>query len=108
MLQHRSKLFPGFTARYNINRLVYYETSGDIVAAIAREKQIKSWGRMKKIALIESANRDWKDLSEAWYGGSATMHVRRPRQKPERDSSAWLGVGMTPDPPTPQQHRLKG
>jgi putative endonuclease len=47
---------------------VYYEVVGEILAAIAREKQIKSWGRTKKIALIESANRDWKDLSAAWYG----------------------------------------
>ena len=66
VVQHRGKLFPGFTARYNINRLVYFEASGDVVVAIAREKQIKSWGRMKKIALIESLNRDWKDLSEGW------------------------------------------
>jgi putative endonuclease len=58
VLQHRRKLLPGFTARYNINRLVYYEVSGEIVAAVAREKQIKSWGRKKKIALIESVNRD--------------------------------------------------
>ena len=68
VLQHRGKLLPGFTARYNINRLVYYEVSSEILAAIAREKQIKSWGRKKKIALIESVNRDWKDLSAAWYG----------------------------------------
>ena len=68
VLQHRRKLLPGFTARYNINRLVYYEVSGEILAAIAREKQIKSWGRKKKISLIESVNRDWKDLSAAWYG----------------------------------------
>jgi len=68
VLQHRGKLLPGFTARYNINRLVYYEVSGEILAAIAREKQIKSWGRKKKIALIESVNRDWKDLSTAGYG----------------------------------------
>ena len=68
VLQHRRKLLPGFTARYNINRLVYYEVCGEILAAIAREKQIKSWGRKKKIALIESVNRDWKDLSAAWYG----------------------------------------
>jgi putative endonuclease len=47
---------------------VYYEVSSEILAAIAREKQIKSWGRKKKIALIESVNRDWKDLSAAWYG----------------------------------------
>jgi len=58
VLQHRRKLLPGFTARYNINRLVYYEVSGEVVAAIAREKKIKSWSRKKKIALIESVNRD--------------------------------------------------
>ena len=67
VLQHRRKLLGGFTARYNINRLVYYEVSGENSAVIAREKQIKSWSRKKKLALIESANRDWKDLSAAWY-----------------------------------------
>ena len=67
VLQHRGNLLPGFTARYNINRLVYYEVFGEILAAIAREKQIKSWGRKKKIPLIESVNRDWKHLSAAWY-----------------------------------------
>lgn len=66
--QHREKVFGGFTARYKINRFVYCEPCGDIVAAIAREKQIKSWRRMKKVALIESVNRDWKDLSDGWYG----------------------------------------
>ncbi len=66
VLQHRRKLVGEFTARYNINRLVYYEVSGEILAAIAREKQIKSWSRKKKITLIESVNRDWKDLSDAW------------------------------------------
>ncbi|HEV3279544.1 MAG TPA: GIY-YIG nuclease family protein [Terriglobia bacterium] len=66
--EHREKVFGGFTARSNINRLVYCETCGDVVAAIAREKQIKSWRRLKKIALIESANRDWKDLSDGWFG----------------------------------------
>ncbi len=68
VLQPRGKLLPGFTARYNINRLVHFKACGDIWAAIAREKQIKSWSRKKKIALIESMNRDWKDLSAAWYG----------------------------------------
>jgi putative endonuclease len=67
VLQHRRKLLGGFTARYKINRLVYFEVSGEILGAIAREKQIKSWSRKKKIALIESVNRDWKDLSAAWY-----------------------------------------
>ena len=68
VLQHRRKLVPGFTGRYNINRLVYYERFGDARAAISREKQIKGWLRTKKIVLIESANRDWKELSEGWYG----------------------------------------
>jgi len=68
VLQHRRKLLGGFTAQYNINRLVYYEVSSEIIAAITREKQIKSWSREKKIALIESTNRDWKDLSTSWNG----------------------------------------
>ena len=74
VLQHRRKLLGGFTACYNINRLVYYEVSSEIVAAIAREKQIKGWSRKKKNALIESVNRDWEDLSAEWYGsrGGAT------------------------------------
>jgi putative endonuclease len=66
--EHRQNLIPGFTSRYNINRLVHFEVFGDIRAAINREKQIKGWLRQKKIGLIESANRDWKDLSDGWYG----------------------------------------
>ncbi len=73
VLQHRGKLLPGFTARYNIHRLVCYEAFGEILAAIAREKQIKSWSRRKKIALIESVNRDWKDLSATWYGTQGSV-----------------------------------
>ena len=55
-----------FTNRYKINRLVYFEETEDVTAAITREKQIKSWLRVRKIALIESANPAWKDLSEDW------------------------------------------
>jgi putative endonuclease len=66
--EHQRKMVPGFTRRYNISRLVYYEACGDILAAIAREKQIKSWRRDKKVVLIESMNRDWKDLSATWFG----------------------------------------
>jgi putative endonuclease len=65
--QHKQKLIEGFTKRYNITRLVYYEETTDVKAAIAREKQIKGWLRKKKIALIESSNLEWKDLSEEWY-----------------------------------------
>lgn len=60
--QHMSKLVPGFTARYNVRKLVYYEPFGDVRLAIAREKQIKGWLRKRKIALIESRNPSWKDL----------------------------------------------
>jgi putative endonuclease len=67
--EHKYKAAPGFTCRYNVNRLVYYEATPDVRAAIAREKQIKGWLRSKKIALIESANPEWRDLSEAWAAG---------------------------------------
>jgi putative endonuclease len=60
--QHQEKLAEGFTTRYNINRLVYYETSIDALSSIAREKQIKSGSRAKKIALIEAMNPQWRDL----------------------------------------------
>ena len=65
--QHKEKIVGGFTAKYNITRLVYYEETSDVRAAIAREKQIKGWLRAKKIALIEAENPDWHDLSEEWY-----------------------------------------
>jgi putative endonuclease len=61
--QHKLKEIPGFTAKYNITRLVYYEETGDVLAAIEREKTIKGWLRAKKIALIESVNPTWQDLS---------------------------------------------
>ncbi len=64
--EHKEKTAPGFTSTYNINRLVYCEDFGDIRDVIAREKQIKGWLRGKKIALIESVNPKWRDLSEDW------------------------------------------
>ena len=64
IVEHRLKLVDGFSARYNVTRLVYYQEFGDIRNAIAREKQIKGWLRAKKIALIESTNPRWKDLAE--------------------------------------------
>ena len=87
VLQHRSKSLAGFTALYNINRLVYYETTGDVRAAIAREKQIKGWSRAKKVALIESVSRDWKDLREGWYGPQAHPLAEPAKKQTERDSS---------------------
>lgn len=62
--QHKHAQTPGFTAKYNCKRLVYYEQFQDMVSAITREKQIKSGSRQKKIILIESMNPYWKDLYE--------------------------------------------
>ena len=62
--QHQQKLVEGFTQKYNVTRLVHYEMTEDVHAALAREKQIKSWRRSKKVALIESMNPAWKDLSD--------------------------------------------
>ena len=64
MAQHRSGVHhSSFTKRYNVDRLVYFEISSDIKAAIAREKQLKGWRRDKKEALINSFNPDWDDLA---------------------------------------------
>ena len=65
--EHKHKLVEGFTKKYNITRLVYYEQTSDIKAAIAREKQIKGWLRSKKVGLIESLNPNWSDLSVEWF-----------------------------------------
>jgi putative endonuclease len=65
--EHKNKMVDGFTKKYNLTILVYYEETGDIQSAIEREKQIKGWLRNKKIALIESVNPHWNDLSEGWY-----------------------------------------
>jgi putative endonuclease len=65
--EHKNKLVKGFTSQYNILFLVYYEETSSIHTAIEREKQIKGWLRAKKIALIDSMNSEWKDLSEEWY-----------------------------------------
>jgi putative endonuclease len=67
VFEHKTKLIPGFTNKYNIDQLVYFETCPDIGSAIAREKQIKGWTRAKKIALIEENNPDWQDFSATWY-----------------------------------------
>jgi putative endonuclease len=65
--RHKHHVFPGFTAQYNIVRLVYFETTSNSVAAITREKQLKRWPRPRKIRLIELHNPDWRDLSNDWY-----------------------------------------
>ena len=66
MYEHKHHLMAGFTSKYDLTRLVYFEETSDVNIAIAREKQIKGWLRAKKVALIESMNPDWRDLSEEW------------------------------------------
>jgi putative endonuclease len=61
--EHQHKLCKGFTARYNVEKLVFFEATSDVESAIAREKQIKGWLRLKKNALVESMNPEWRDLS---------------------------------------------
>ncbi|OGU56172.1 MAG: hypothetical protein A2V66_09570 [Ignavibacteria bacterium RBG_13_36_8] len=61
--EHKNKLLPGFTAKYNVTKLVYFEETPDINSAIAREKQIKAGSRKKKETLINSFNKNWNDLS---------------------------------------------
>jgi len=65
--QHKSKQVEGFTKKYNIDKLLYFETFGDVYSAIGREKSIKGWLRKKKLDLIKTSNRDWIDISQDWY-----------------------------------------
>jgi len=67
VFEHKNKLIPGFTSKYNITKLVYYEEFNEIKDAISREKQIKGWIRRKKIELIERMNPEWEDLSKDWF-----------------------------------------
>jgi putative endonuclease len=68
MYEHKQRATPGFTNKYNCTRLLYYEETNDVSVAIAREKQLKGWLRKRKVALIESVNPDWRDLSADWFG----------------------------------------
>ena len=65
--EHKTKQIDGFTKKYNVTRLVYYEETNDVSVAIEREKQIKKWRRSKKIDLIKSHNKKWEDLSKGWF-----------------------------------------
>jgi putative endonuclease len=65
--QHKEGKIEGFTKRYNIDKLVYYESYADVNEAILREKQIKGWLRSKKVSLIEEDNESWEDLGRGWF-----------------------------------------
>ncbi len=65
--EHKSKLIEGFSEKYNVDRLVYFEETTDIQSAIQREKNLKKWNRKWKNELIEKVNPEYKDLSEGWF-----------------------------------------
>ena len=75
--QHKSHTFGGFTARYNVTNLVYFERYGSVGKAIRREKELKGWRREKKVALIETENPKWRDLSYGWYQPTRLLPLRK-------------------------------
>ena len=70
--EHKRGLTPGFTSRYRVSRLVYFEEFGDVRDAIACEKQLKGWVRGRKTRLIEQKNPTWEDLADTWFAGRRT------------------------------------
>jgi putative endonuclease len=68
LFEHRHGLCYGFTRRYNVTRLVYFESTPSAFSAITRERQLKGWSRRKKVQLIESSNPEWLDLAADWFG----------------------------------------
>jgi putative endonuclease len=76
VFEHKFHRMEGFTDKYDVERLLYWESYDDVYEAIGREKQLKEWRRAKKIALIESTNPRWLDLSREWYPG-----MKNPRAK---------------------------
>jgi putative endonuclease len=88
-LQHKAGEIEGFTKKYHINRLVYYETFKYVNNALAREKQVKAWTRAKRLALIKTMNPAWQDLAEGW-GELTTLQiphfVRDDNPKEENDN----------------------
>ncbi|HEX8252071.1 MAG TPA: GIY-YIG nuclease family protein [Thermoanaerobaculia bacterium] len=79
MWQHKNKALPGFTKRYNCDRLVYYEIFDEVNQAIEREKQLKNWPRARKNELVESMNPAWNDLAADWYVESLVFDPDQPK-----------------------------
>ena len=90
--EHKNDINPGFTSKYRIHRLVYFESFKYVGNAIAREKRIKSWLREKKVALIRSANPTWQDLSQEWFDG---QNVRRISFEAKQKSRSFASLRMT-------------
>jgi putative endonuclease len=107
VFEHKFKRIPGFTEKYNLFKLVYFEAFGDIRDAIRREKEIKGWLRSKKVVLIESVNPQWKDLAEDHYKsgvkfkgmssggpdvGPKDLNLRARQDGPRRLLELWFGA----------------
>ncbi len=92
--QHREHRPDTYTARYNIDRLVYYEVFQYVNTAIAREKELKDWNRAKKIALIESINPTWEDLSLRW--DVATPENRSLRDDKQKSDTSLVSLFVIP------------
>ena len=73
LYEHQNKLVKGFTSKYNVNKLVYFDCTTVARSAIAREKQIKGWTRQKKLDLISELNPQWRDLSADWHKGDSSL-----------------------------------
>jgi putative endonuclease len=86
--QHKEGRGGGFTSKYRVNRLVYYETYQDVEEAILREKRVKGWIRQKKVALISSRNPTWEDLSDGWD----FVSPYKPRAEARQRAEATLGA----------------
>ncbi|MDD5341782.1 MAG: GIY-YIG nuclease family protein [Patescibacteria group bacterium] len=69
IFEHKTKFNKGFTEKYNVSKLVYFEETNEIGEAIRREKQLKGWNREWKLVLIENANPNWHDLAAGWFSG---------------------------------------
>ncbi len=80
MFEHRRRGVPGFTQKYNVTQLMYLEAFRDVRDAIAREKQVKAWTRAKRVALIETINPQWKDLSRDWSVASRGTMASTPKR----------------------------
>jgi putative endonuclease len=101
VFEHKAGTFKGFTSKYKINLLLYFETTSSPRAAISREKKLKGWVRKKKLDLIKSANAGWDDLAANWYAdsgrpkpGARSFHA--PRHDPSPRAS--LGAQEGPRP----------
>ncbi len=106
--EHKQKLVSGITKKFRITKLVYFELSSDVMAAINREQEIKDWRRAKKIALVNTVNPAWKDLSAEWYENSKFKQKKTfpfviSNACPERSRGKVRNLGRVERRPSPAQ-----